>query len=165
MSENGCSNCSDNVLSEEEANAIKESFAVIWRDKKENGINIFVKLFTLYPEAQHKFEDFRGITIEEVRIHKKLRAHALSVVYALKSFIDNLDDVETLAELIKKNARNHMERTVTEKEIKWLVPVVIEVLGDIMGEKMTKLHQSSWTKLFGVITSLWKEEQDSCTEL
>lgn len=53
-----------------------------------------------------------------MRIHKKLRAHALSVVYALKSFIDNLDDVETLAELIKKNARNHMERTVTEKEIK-----------------------------------------------
>jgi len=46
-----------------------------------------------------------------------------------------------------------------------LVPVIIEVLGDIMGEKMTKLHQSSWTKLFGVITSLWKEEQDSCTEL
>jgi hypothetical protein len=53
-----------------------------------------------------------------VRVHKKLRAHALSVVYALKSFIDSLGDVETLAELIKKNAKNHMERTVTEKEIK-----------------------------------------------
>ena len=78
----------------------------------------YFRLFTLYPEAQHKFEDFRGITIEEVRVHKKLRAHALSVVYALKSFIDSLDDVETLAELIKKNAKNHMERTVTEKEIK-----------------------------------------------
>jgi hypothetical protein len=43
MSENGCSNCSDNVLSKEEENAVKESFDVIWRDKKENGINIFVK--------------------------------------------------------------------------------------------------------------------------
>jgi hypothetical protein len=43
MSENGCSNCSDNVLSEEEENAVKESCDVIWRDKKENGINIFVK--------------------------------------------------------------------------------------------------------------------------
>lgn len=43
MSENGCSNCSNNVLSEEEENAVKESFDVIWRDKKEIGINIFVK--------------------------------------------------------------------------------------------------------------------------
>lgn len=78
----------------------------------------YFRLFTLYPEAQYKFEDFRGITIEEVRVHKKLRAHALSVIYALKSLIDSLDDEETLAELIKKNAKNHMERTVTEKEIK-----------------------------------------------
>lgn len=53
-----------------------------------------------------------------MREHKKLRAHALSVMYALKSFIDNLDDEETLDALVRKNAQNHAERGVGEREVK-----------------------------------------------
>lgn len=75
------------------------------------------RVFTQYPEAQEKFKDFRGLTIEEVQVHKKLRAHALSVVYALKSFIDNLDDTETMEQLVRKIARSHYERTVTAEQI------------------------------------------------
>ena len=75
-------------------------------------------MFTLYPESKRKFRDFNGLSIDEIRVHKKLRAHALSVMYALKSFVDNFDDPETLDALIRKNARNHAERGVGEKEVK-----------------------------------------------
>lgn len=160
MLENGCSNGAESLLSDDEQSAIKESWSFVWKDKKENGIKLFIKLFTKYPEAQQKFKDFRGISMEEIKVHKKLRAHALSVVYALKSFIDNLDDVETLAELVKKIARSHVERTVTEKEITWLVPVFIEVLEDIMADQIMEVHKNSWTKLFEIIRSLWQEEQE-----
>lgn len=156
MSENG----TNQLLSEEEETAVKESWTVIWNDKKNNGIKIFIKLFTHYPDAIGKFKDFNGLTLEEVKVHKKLRAHALSVVYALKSFIDNLDDVETLVELVKKNASNHVERKVTEKQIMWLKPVFIEILEEIMGDEMKDIHKTAWNKLFNAIKSLWKQEQD-----
>ncbi|XP_063397985.1 globin-like [Mytilus trossulus] len=157
MSENG----TNELLSEEEETAVKESWTVIWNDKKTNGIKIFVKLFTLYPDAISRFKDFNGLTLEEVKVHKKLRAHALSVIYALKSFIDNLDDVETLVELVKKNASNHVERKVTEKQIMWLKPVFIDILEEIMGDEMKDVHRTAWNKLFNAIKSLWKQEQDS----
>lgn len=39
MSQNG----TNELLSEEEEHAVKESWTVIWNDKKTNGIKIFVK--------------------------------------------------------------------------------------------------------------------------
>ena len=45
-----------------------------------------------------------------------MRGHALSVMYSIKSFIDTLDDLETLDELVRKNARNHAPRGVGEKQ-------------------------------------------------
>ena len=63
------------------------------------------------------FKDFDGLTIEEMRSSKKLGAHALSFMYALKSFMDNLDDSDTLEELVRKNAINHATRGVGPKEI------------------------------------------------
>ncbi|XP_063423431.1 globin-like [Mytilus trossulus] len=160
MSENG----TNELLSEEEETAVKESWTVIWNDKTTNGIKIFVKLFTLYPDAINRFKDFNGLTLEEVKVHKKLRVHALSVVYGLKSFIDNLDDVETLVELVKKNASNHVERKVTETQIMWLKPIFIDILEEIMGDEMTDVHRTAWNKLFNAIQSLWKQEQDSVVE-
>jgi hypothetical protein len=73
-------------------------------------------LFTLYPESLAAFHDFKGLPIQEVAVHKKLRGHALSVMYSIKSFIDTLDDLETLDELVRKNARNHAPRGVGEKQ-------------------------------------------------
>lgn len=88
----------------------------------------FFRFFTHFPEAQDKFKDFKGLSIEEVRAHKKLRAHALSVFYAIKSYIDHLDDLETLTELIRKNARNHVDRKVGGKEVKVSICTILEII-------------------------------------
>lgn len=160
MTENGTANGSDSdaLLTKEEVNAIQETWALVWSDKKNNGIDFFVKFFTHFPEAQDKFKDFKGLAIEEVRAHKKLRAHALSVFYAIKSYIDHLDDLETLTELIRKNARNHVDRNVGGKEVKWLVPPFVELLEEKTNGKVTELHKTAWTKVFDVIASISDEE-------
>ncbi|CAG2244489.1 unnamed protein product [Mytilus edulis] len=167
MTENGTHNGVSNgttsepsALSEQELEAINETWTLIWNDKKNNGIELFIKLFTHFPESQNFFKDFKGLPIEEVREHKKLRAHALSVMYALKSFIDNLDDEETLDALVRKNAQNHAERGVGEREVKMLLPAFLELLNEQLQEKTTDLHKSAWTKLFGVIALVAREEQN-----
>lgn len=167
MTENGTHNGVSNgttsepsALSEHELEAINDTWTLIWNDKKTNGIELFIKLFTHFPESQNFFKDFKGLPIEEVREHKKLRAHALSVMYALKSFIDNLDDEETLDALVRKNAQNHAERGVGEREVKMLLPAFQELLHEQLQEKTTDLHKSAWTKLFGVIALVAREEQN-----
>ncbi|XP_052082384.1 uncharacterized protein LOC127720016 [Mytilus californianus] len=152
------------AINEEEANAISETWTVLWSNKKENGIALFIKLFTTYPEAQKMFKEFDGLTIEEVRSNKKLRAHALSLMYALKSFLDNLDDPETLEGLVRKNAINHATRGVGPKEIMWLLPLFLELLDEIMEGNVTKLQKKAWTKLYGVLASISREEVNNLSE-
>lgn len=166
MAENGNSSPqngggAESLLTEEELNAIHESWAVVWSDKKKNGIELFIKFFTLHPEAQDYFHDFKGLSIDEVRTHKKLRAHALSVMYAFKSFIDSLDDLDTLIELVQKNARSHAPRGVGEREIMWLLPALAQLLDDIMKGEVTELHKLAWTKLLQAVASISKEEQEN----
>lgn len=156
---NGSEPSQESPLSEQELVAINETWDLLWSDKKKNGIDLFIKLFTHFPESQDFFTDFKGLPIEEVKEHKKLRAHALSVMYALKSFIDNLDDEETLDALVRKNAKNHAERGIGEREIKMLLPAFLELLNELLQEKTTDLHKTAWTKLFGVIALVAREEQ------
>jgi hypothetical protein len=72
-------------------------------------------LFTLYPESLAAFHDFKGLPIQEVAVHKKLRGHALSVMYSIKSFIDTLDDLETLFEKMQET----MHREVLVRNSLW----------------------------------------------
>ncbi|CAG2185801.1 unnamed protein product [Mytilus edulis] len=146
------------AITEEEANAIRETWTVLWSNKKENGIALLIKLFTTYPEAQKMFPMFDGLTIEEVRSSKKLRAHALSLMYALKSFLDNLDDSDTLDGLVRKNAINHAKRGVGAKELMWLLPLFLELLDEILEEGVTELQKKAWTKIYGVLASISREE-------
>ena len=58
------------------------------------------------------------MTIGEVAVQKKLTAHGISVLYAIKSLVDNLEDLDTLTHLIRKNARNHAERGISGADYK-----------------------------------------------
>jgi hypothetical protein len=64
------------------------------------------------------FPQFKGSSVEEVAKHPKLPAHAMSVMYALASYIDNLEDSELLVELVKKTSVSHIGRGVGSREFK-----------------------------------------------
>lgn len=59
---------------------------------------------------------FKGKSPSEVRNSPKLRAHATSVFYVLTSYVENVDDPETLVGLIQKIAASHIGRGITVKE-------------------------------------------------
>ncbi|CAC5401179.1 unnamed protein product [Mytilus coruscus] len=120
MTENGTANGSDSdaLLTKEEVNAIQETWALVWSDKKNNGIDFFVKFFTHFPEAQTTFLNTKK----------------------------------------NHNARNHVDRNVGGKEVKWLVPPFVELLEEKTNGKVTELHKTAWTKVFDVIASISDEE-------
>jgi hypothetical protein len=53
--------------------------------------------------------------LSELRISKKLTAHAANVMYSLTCVVDNLDDPLCLKELLIKLGKNHGQHKVDEK--------------------------------------------------
>lgn len=75
-------------------------------------------MYSLHPATIEKFPLFKGKTLEEISKHPKLPAHAMSVMYALASYIDNLHDTDLLVELVKKTAVSHIGRGVGSEYFK-----------------------------------------------
>ena len=59
---------------------------------------------------------FQSLAIRDLNNHPKLKAQAKVFNDALASFVDNLDDGECLAVLIKKMTENHFKRGIRMKE-------------------------------------------------
>lgn len=81
-------------------------------------MHIIFRLYTLYPASIERFPLFRGKTVEEISKHPKLPAHAMSVMYALASYVDNIYDTDLLVELVKKTAVSHIGRGVGSEDFK-----------------------------------------------
>jgi hypothetical protein len=74
------------------------------------------RLFTDFPEYKNHFRQFRELSIEQLKTHKKMQAHALTVMHALESWVENLTDLDILVELVRKNALRHEGRNLSKKE-------------------------------------------------
>ncbi|XP_061186391.1 globin-like [Saccostrea echinata] len=156
MTENNNTKDPDTGLTEAEVCAVEDSWSMIYRKehRKENGVKLFVTLFTLYPSAMDMFPQFKGNSLEKIAQHPKLPAHGMSVMYALASYIDNLHDAELLVELVKKTAISHIGRGVGSREFKWLTEVVPSWLEEVLEGECTPLMKTSWVKLLNIVVAV-----------
>lgn len=152
-------------LTEEEVIAVEDSWSMLYRreHRKENGVKLFMNLYSLHPATIEKFPLFKGKTLEEISKHPKLPAHAMSVMYALASYIDNLHDTDLLVELVKKTAVSHIGRGVGSEYFKLLSDVVPAWMKEVLEEECTPLMLSSWGKLLGIVVAVVSGEEQNMT--
>lgn len=144
-------------LTKKEKESIRCSWEIVKKDLKPNGVALFIMFFQANPGYQKKFSSFADVPLSELSHNKKLLAHATSVMYAISSMVDTLEDVECLKEMVTKIARNHLGRDVTDKHFANLGNVLITFLEDRLGTKFTSLTKEAWKKLYAVILSIVKE--------
>ncbi|XP_048742717.2 globin-like [Ostrea edulis] len=163
MTENNNTKDPDTGLKEEEMIAVEDSWSMLYRKehRKESGVKLFVRLFALYSSAIETFPQFRGSSLEEVGKHPKNPAHAMSVMYALASYVDNLEDAELLVELVKKTSISHIERGVGSREFKWVTEIVPDWLDETLEDECTALMKSSWVKLLNVLVAVMSGEEQN----
>lgn len=73
----------------------------------------FYRLFETHPEYQRLFKAFADVPFEKLATNGRLLGHATSVMYALNSIIDNLEDPACLVELLHKIGSSHKTRNIT----------------------------------------------------
>ncbi|XP_033744577.1 globin-2 B chain-like isoform X2 [Pecten maximus] len=170
MASNGQSKngCSEGPITEEDVEMLKRSWEVLGGDKKTNGVKFFMKLFTMHPSAKDYFADFKGVPLKDMeyngettKANRRMVAHATRVMYSLESYIDSLDDLECLKELVRKIAITHKPRNIKAPQFALLTDVLHAVIDDLVGEQSddVKKMKSAWTKLMEQVCKIVEEEQ------
>jgi len=139
---------------------LKENWALVAKDIKGNGIDLFITFFKHHPEYQKDFQAFANVPFNELKTNKKLQAHAFSVMYALTSMIDNLDDIDCLLEILVKTGKTHGQRNIPLKKFEDLAVVVDGFLGEKLGNVYTPFARCAWQKALEVINSVIKTGLD-----
>ncbi|KAK0062358.1 globin [Biomphalaria pfeifferi] len=127
---------------------------------KENGLEFFIQLFLAYPYMQNYFSLFKGKSIEELRTSAKLKAHATSVMYALTSYVENVEDSENLVGLVQKIAVSHIGRGITVEDFEKLKTVFLKFLMSGLGDRATPEVETAWTKLLTAHNAVYKMTAD-----
>ncbi|XP_067684142.1 globin-like [Haliotis asinina] len=137
-------------------NLIIQSWEIIGslQTQKKNGVQLFMDLFTAYPNQQEFFPLFHDKSLEELASSSKMRAHATTVMYQIGSFVDNLDDPECLVALIEKVANNHLKRGIRMKEFEELRTMFIPFLKKSLGAEATTAVLEAWDKLLAVMNTV-----------
>ena len=120
------------------------------------------RFFTENPSYQVNFTAFKDVPIQELRGNKKVLAHALSVLYAISSLVDNLDDPECLVEMLHKLGTSHFKRHISYPHFENLGVSLLGSMKQKLGsDVMNEAAMAAWQKAYGVIISVIKQGLES----
>ncbi|XP_022916567.1 globin [Onthophagus taurus] len=147
-------------LTPREKSLVASSWGLVKKDISENGAELFIRFFTRKPEYQNYFP-FRDVPLADLKDNPKLRAHSLSVMYAISSVIDSLDEGPILVNLLQKTGDNHGKRKIPLESFDELKIVMLELLQAKLGNKLSKEGLDAWDKTltvaFKVVVDALKE--------
>jgi hypothetical protein len=93
---------------------------VTWHltEKDHYNMRCFVscRYFEAYPSHQRHFKAFKDVPLKDLPSNRKFQAHCTSVVYALTSVVDNLEDAGCLVEMLSKLGQNHHRHGISRQE-------------------------------------------------
>ncbi|GLH05879.1 Uncharacterized protein GBIM_11438 [Gryllus bimaculatus] len=133
---------------------VTDTWALVKKDLRGSGIAVLHTFFTDFPEYTKYFNAFKDVPIKDLPTNKKFQAHSHSVIYALSSVVDNLDDTGVLVEMLNKLGENHGRRNITPKQFQDLKGVILKVLKAKLGKVMTPDAEEAWSKTLDVAYSI-----------
>lgn len=145
--------------------AMVRTWALVAPDLETHGKNFFIELFKEQPEIQTRFKGFANKTEEELRASRRFGAHGSTVMHAITTMVNNLDDIPTLVDLLKTTGANHRNRGVPRKDFDTLTPIMVRFLKKSLGSAWSPVAEEAWTKgmniIISVIFSTYDNPQDS----
>ncbi|CAL1265506.1 unnamed protein product [Larinioides sclopetarius] len=142
-------------LTPRQKNLVQSTWKIVRADTKNNGIAFFMRFFDAHPEYQKLFKGFANVPRSELPQNGKLLGHALSVMYAINSIVDNLNDTESLVQILEKIGVSHIPRKISGKHFQNLAVVLVNFLKEALGPSlMDSTTEEAWRKSLEVANSL-----------
>ncbi|CAD6187005.1 unnamed protein product [Caenorhabditis auriculariae] len=143
-----------NRLSESQRVLIQKTFLNIEKDPVRNGLKIFVRLFSEYPNYKLVWPQFRAIPDSSLMNAIELRRHASVYMCGLRQIIDSMGNEEELAAQLSRIALAHIKWNVQRYHVVNMCEPVCEVVKECNDYKMDAETRKAWTVLYQVIANL-----------
>lgn len=135
-------------LTSREKFLVKSTWAKVMKDPAESGTVVLTMLFERHPEYVQLFP-FKDVPPTEFKTNTRFRAHANSVMYALSSIVDALNDNDLLVQILLKTGSSHIPRKVTKDGFNHLKEVILDVFSTFSKEEV-----AAWKKTLDVAFSV-----------
>ncbi|CAG9858122.1 unnamed protein product [Phyllotreta striolata] len=130
---------------------IKSTWANIMESPTDNGVALLVLYFEKFPDAKGVFP-FKDVPTAELSTNARFRAHCNSVIYAVASIVDSVDNIDLLVPILEKVGRSHAPRNVTNELFMQLKETMLELFGKIMKKEEVEAWKKALEVVFTVIT-------------
>ncbi|XP_061702411.1 cytoglobin-1-like isoform X2 [Syngnathoides biaculeatus] len=142
-------------LTDKDKVMILDSWVKVYQNCDDAGVAILIRLFVNFPSSKQYFSKFKNIEEpEELEKSPHLRNHARRVMNSINTLVENLDNPDKMASLLKQIGKAHSLRHKVEPVyFKILNRVILEVLGEEFPEVMTAEVAGAWTKLLSILYS------------
>ncbi|XP_013885922.1 cytoglobin-1 [Austrofundulus limnaeus] len=140
-------------LTDKERVMIQDSWAKVFQNCEDVGVAILIRLFVNFPISKQYFSQFKHIEdVRELEQSSQLRKHAHRVMGAINTLVENLDNAEKVASVLKLVGKAHaLKHNVDPMYFKILSGVILEVLGEEYPEVVTPEVGTAWTKLLATL--------------
>ncbi|VDM49386.1 unnamed protein product [Toxocara canis] len=88
---------------------IRKSFKTMEEDSTRNGLSIFIRLLSEYPEYKTIWPQFRSIPDSSLISSDALKRHAIVYMGGLRQIVESMDDDQKLAEQAYAIAKSHVK--------------------------------------------------------
>ncbi|XP_054712905.1 globin D, coelomic-like isoform X1 [Uloborus diversus] len=130
----------------------KELLTETWKQLVENisnvGVITFMNLFETHPDVQDVFMPFKGLSVEELRHSKELRAHGLRVMGFVQKVVARLDEPEKSEQLLKELGRNHVMYGAKVDYVDLIGPQFVFAVKPSMEKYWSEEIEDAWIQLF-----------------
>jgi hypothetical protein len=76
---------------------------------------VLCRFFEANPRHLRYFKSFKDVHLKDLPSNKRFQAHCTSVMYALTSVVDSLDDTGCLIEILTKLGQNHQKHGISRQ--------------------------------------------------
>nr|BAA09587.1 hemoglobin (heterodimeric) [Barbatia virescens] len=139
--------------------ALKSSWGLLAPNKKKYGVELMCKLFSLHKDTARYFERMGKLDANNAGSNRELIGHAIYLMYAIESFVDQLDDPSIVEDIGRNFAYRHLKRGIGSKSFSVILDTLDQFLGDSLGVNYTAEVKDAWEKLVKVILALLDDEK------
>ncbi len=127
-----------------DADALRESFALVAERAPNLTARFYEILFERYPETRAMFP-------------KNMRTQEEMLTRALVAVLDHLEDGPWLADTLRALGAKHVDYGVTDEMYDWVGDALLRTLAEVAGDAWTPRVEKAWTDAFGAIAGLMIE--------
>ncbi|XP_041469276.1 uncharacterized protein LOC121419053 isoform X3 [Lytechinus variegatus] len=146
------------ILTDETKRLVRESWRILSTDPGKHGAVMFARLTTQNPIVGRLFPyGDKNLSYDQLLSNKKVQAHGTKVMETIGLAVENLDNLDDLATVLKELALRHIQYNVTKMHFEPAGLALMYAIKEGLGSSFTSKVKDAWSVVFQLISDMMSE--------